>query len=132
MKIQKYSGGAKWEEIVGYSRMIRAGNRIIVTGTTATDENSQVVGAGDAYCQTKYIFNKIADFLNMAGASLNDVVINRIYVTDISRWEEVARAHREIFGNVKPCTTMVEIKGLVHPDMLVEIETEAIISDESL
>ncbi|MCX7877382.1 MAG: RidA family protein [Ignavibacteria bacterium] len=126
-KIQKFSSGAKWESIVCYSRVIKAGSRVIVTGTTATDENSEVVGKGNAYEQTRFIFKKIEKYLKTAGAELENVIINRIYITDISKWQEVAKAHAEIFSEIKPCTTMVEVKGLVHPDMIVEIETEAFV-----
>ena len=97
-----------------------------VLGTV--DEEGNIVGANDPYEQTKFIFQKIEKYLKQAGASLQDVVRNRIYVTDISRWEEAGRAHAEFFSSIKPCCTMVEVKGLVSPDMLVEIETEAIIS----
>jgi enamine deaminase RidA (YjgF/YER057c/UK114 family) len=124
-KIQRYSSGAKWEDIVGYSRMVIAGGRIIVGGTTAIDSSSRVVGKGDAYTQTKYTLEKIIRQLESAGAKPEDVVLNRIYVTDISRWEDIARAHAEFFGSIKPCCTMIEVKGFIDPDMLVEIETEA-------
>lgn len=126
MEIKKISSGAKWESIVGYSRAIRAGNRVMVTGTTAVDENGEVVGKGDAYAQTKFIFQKIDKYLKEAGSSMEKVVWNRMFVTDISQWEDIARAHAEFFINIKPCATMVEVKGFIHPDMLVEIETEAI------
>lgn len=125
--IKKISSGTKWESIVGYSRAVKAGNRIIIGGTTAIDENSKLVGKDDAYVQTKYIFQKIGKYLRQFGASYENVIHNKICVTDISRWEEIAKAHAEIFGNIKPCCTMIEIKGLVSPDMLVEIETEAVI-----
>lgn len=128
MEITKLSSGAKWEPIVGYSRAVRAGNRIFIGGTTAIDENSNIVGKDDAYAQTKYIFSKIEIYLEQFGASLGNVVSNRIYVTDISRWEEIGRAHAEYFGKIKPCCTMIEVKGFISPDMLVEIETEAVIS----
>lgn len=126
MEIKKISSGAKWESIVGYSRAIRAGNRVMVTGTTAVDENGEIICEGDAYAQTKYIFQKIEKYLKEAGSSLENVVWNRMFVTDISKWEDIARAHAEIFKNIKPCATMVEVKGFIHPDMLIEIETEAI------
>jgi enamine deaminase RidA (YjgF/YER057c/UK114 family) len=129
VKMQKISSGVKWEDIVGYSRAIRAGNRVIVGGTTAVDENSNLVGKGDAYQQTKYVFGKIEKYLSQAGAKLSDVIINRIYVTDISRWEEIGRAHAEFFGKIKPCCMMIEVRGFIDPDMIVEIETEAIIED---
>ncbi len=123
----KISSGAKWENIIGYSRVVIAGNRIIVGGTTAIDEASNLIGKGDAYGQTKYIFQKIEKFLEQAGAKLKDVIINRIFVTDISKWEEIGRAHAEFFDKIKPCCMMIEVKGFIDKDMLVEIETEAII-----
>lgn len=125
-KIKKFSSGGKWEEIFGYSRTIKAGNRIMIAGTTAVDDDGNIRGAGDSYEQTRFIFEKIESYLEKAGASLENVVWNRMFITDISKWEGVARAHSEIFGKIKPCATMVEIKGLIHPDMMVEIETEAI------
>jgi len=127
MEIKKLSSGGKWEDIVGYSRAIRAGNRVMVTGTTAVDESGLIVGAGDGYRQTIYIFQKIKKYLEEAGSSIEQVVWNTMFVTDISKWEKIARAHAEIFGKIKPCATMVEIKGLISPEMLIEIETEAII-----
>ena len=127
MEIKKISSGAKWEDIVGYSRAIKAGSRIMITGTTSVDEKGDIVGIGNAYEQTKYIFQKIEKYLAEAGAALENVVWNRMYVTDISKWEDIAKAHAEFFKNIKPCATMVEIKGFIHPDMMVEIETEAII-----
>lgn len=126
MEIKKISSGAKWESIVGYSRAIRAGNRVMVTGTTSVNENGDIVGIGNAYEQTKYIFQKIEKYLIEAGSSLEKVVWNRMYVTDISKWEDIGRAHAEFFKDIKPCATMVEVKGFIHPDMIVEIETEAI------
>ncbi len=128
MEIKKISSGAKWEDIVGYSRAIVAGDRVMVTGTTSVDENGEIEGIGDAYVQTKYIFQKISKYLEEAGTSMEYVVWNRMFVTDISKWEEVAKAHAEFFKDIKPCATMVEVKGFVHPDMLIEIETEAIIN----
>jgi enamine deaminase RidA (YjgF/YER057c/UK114 family) len=126
MEIERISSGAKWEDIVGYSRAVKAGNRLIIGGTTAVDENSRLIGKGDAYLQTKYVFQKIQKYLEQAGSSLENVLINRIYVTDISKWEEVGRAHAEFFGSIKPCCMMIEVKGFIDPDMIVEIETEAI------
>jgi len=123
-----YSSGAKWEDIVGYSRAVKIGNTIEVTGTVAVDENNQLVGDGDAYAQTKFIIEKIAKVLAQAGASLTDVVRTRMFVTDISRWEEYGRAHGEFFKVIKPCTSMIEIKGLIAPEYLVEIEATAILS----
>jgi enamine deaminase RidA (YjgF/YER057c/UK114 family) len=125
-EIKKLSSGTKWESIVGYSRAVKIDNRIIIGGTTAIDENSNIVGKDDAYRQTKYIFKKIEIYLEQFGAALENVIHNKIYVTDISKWEQVAKAHSEFFGKIKPCCTMIEVKGLVSSDMLVEIETEAV------
>jgi enamine deaminase RidA (YjgF/YER057c/UK114 family) len=122
-----YSSGAKWEDIVGYSRAVKVGNVIEVTGTVAVDENSLLVGKDDAYAQTKYIIQKIETVLQKAGASLKDVVRTRMFVTDISRWEEYGKAHGEFFKTIRPCTTMVEVKGLIAPEYLIEIEVTAII-----
>ncbi len=129
MEIKKISSGAKWEGIVGYSRAIKAGNRVMVTGTTSVDENGGIVGIGDAYAQAKFIFQKIEKYLKEADCSLEQVVWNRMFVTDISKWEDIGRAHAEFFKDIKPCATMVEVKGFIHPDMMVEIETEAIITE---
>lgn len=126
MEIRKISSGAKWEDLVGYSRAIKAGNRVMVTGTTSVDENGNIHGVRDAYAQTKFIFQKIEKYLKEAGSSMQQVVWNRMFVTDISKWEDIARAHAEFFKDIKPCATMVEVKGFIHPDMLIEIETEAI------
>ncbi|HEX2627437.1 MAG TPA: RidA family protein [Chitinophagaceae bacterium] len=123
-----YSSGAKWEDIVGYSRAVKIGNTIEVTGTVAVDENSQLVGLDDAYAQTKFIIEKIKGVLQRAGASLEDVVRTRMFVTDISRWEEYGKAHGEFFSSIKPCTSMIEVKGLIAPEYLIEIEATAIIS----
>ncbi len=125
MKKQLITSGAKWEEIVGYSRAVKIGNRIEVAGTTAV-EGDEIVGKGDAYFQTRFIIQKIEQALKEAGAGLEDVIRTRMYVTDISRWEEIGRAHGEFFRDIKPASTMVEVKGLVHPDMLVEIEVTAV------
>lgn len=126
MERKLISSGAKWENIVGYSRAVKVGNMIEVAGTTAI-ENDEIIGKNDAYLQTKFIIQKIEKALKDAGASLKDVIRTRIYVTDISRWEEVGRAHGEFFREIKPASTMVEVKGLVHPDMLVEIEVSVVI-----
>ena len=123
-----YSSGAKWEDIVGYSRAVKIGNTIEVTGTVAVDENNQLVGPGDAYAQTKFIIEKIKGVLQNAGASLEDVVRTRMFVTDISRWEEYGKAHGEFFSSIKPCTSMIEVKGLIAPEYLIEIEATAVIS----
>ena len=128
MNRTNYSSGAKWEDIVGYSRAVKAGNVIEVTGTVAVDENNNLVGGNDAYEQTKFILEKIELVLQKAGASLKDVVRTRMFVTDISRWEEYGKAHGEFFRDIKPCTTMVEVKALIAPEYLIEIEATAIIS----
>lgn len=120
------SSGAMWEEIIGYSRAVRVGNVIEVAGTTAVD-GAKIIGGKDAYIQTKFIFQKIEKALKEAGASMNDVVRTRMYVTDISKWEEIGKAHGEVFKEIKPATTMVEVKSLIHPDMIVEIEATAIV-----
>ena len=127
MQRVNYASGAYWEEIVGYSRAVRIGNLVEVTGTVAVDEHNTVVGKGNAYEQTKFILRKIEKVLERAGASMKDVIRTRIYVTDISKWEEYGRAHGESFKNIKPCTTMVEVSGLISSDYLVEIEATALI-----
>jgi enamine deaminase RidA (YjgF/YER057c/UK114 family) len=123
-----YSSGAKWEDIVGYSRAVKIGNIVEVTGTVAVDENNKLVGENSAYEQTRFILQKIEKILARAGASMEDVIRTRIYVTDISRWEEYGKAHGEFFNRIKPCTTMVEVKNLIDPSFLVEIEASAIIT----
>ncbi len=128
MERTNYSSGAKWEDIVGYSRAVKIGNTIEVTGTVAVDENSLLVGKDDAYAQTKYIIEKIEKVLQQAGASLKDVVRTRMFVTDISRWEEYGKAHGEFFKAIKPCTSLIEVKGLIAPEYLIEIEATAILS----
>jgi len=122
-----YGTGAKWEDIVGYSRAVKVGNIIEVTGTVAADENG-IVGKDDAYEQTKFIIKKIEAVLQRAGASLEDVVRTRMFVTDISRWEEYGKAHGEAFGKIKPCTTMVGVAALIEPGYLIEIEATAIVN----
>lgn len=129
MKRQNFSSGAKWEDIVGYSRAVRVGNVIEVTGTVATDENSQVVGRNNAYVQTRHVLQKIEKILKQAGASMTDVVRTRMFVTDITLWEEYGRAHGEFFSKIKPCTSMIEVSGLIEPDYLIEIEVTAILSE---
>jgi enamine deaminase RidA (YjgF/YER057c/UK114 family) len=124
------ASGAKWEDIVGYSRAVRVGNLVFVTGTVATDGQGQLVGPGDMYAQTAQALRKIGAALEQAGASLADVVRTRLFVTDIGRWEEVARAHREVFGDIKPCTSMIEIKALIAPEYLIEIEADAVVGGE--
>ena len=122
------SSGAKWEDIVGYSRAVRVGNIIEIAGTTAVDERGEIVGMNDPYQQTKYILQKIEKALVEAGASLKDVTRTRMFVTDIFKWEEIGRAHGEFFREIKPAASMIEVKGLISPDLLVEIEVTAIIS----
>ncbi len=122
-----YASGAIWEDAVGYSRAVKVGNMVEVSGTTAI-ENGVLVGKSDAYLQTKTIIQKIAHALQQAGADLEHVVRTRIYVTDISQWEAVGRAHGEFFRDIKPATAMVEVSALIEPDMLVEIEATAIVS----
>ena len=129
MNRTNYSSGAKWEEIVGYSRAVKVGNIIEVTGTVAVDENNNPVGGNSAYEQTRFVLQKIEKILIRAGASMKDVIRTRIYVTDISRWEEYGKAHGEFFSQIKPCTTMVEVKNLIDPAFLVEIEASAIITE---
>ncbi len=122
---QRYSSGMKWERVVGYSRAVRVGNRIYVTGTTATDENGDVVGVGDAYAQTVQIIKNIECALQSLGAELENVVRTRMFVTDISRWEEYGKAHGEFFREIMPATTMVEVSKLIDSQMLIEIEADA-------
>ena len=123
------SSGAKWEDIVGYSRAVRVGNVIEVAGTTAVDEAGNLVGADDPYEQTKFIIMKIERALLSAGATLKDIVRTRIFTTDISRWEEIGRAHGEFFREIKPASTMVEVKSLINPELLVEIEASVVLQE---
>ena len=125
MSRKNISTGSKWEPIIGYSRAVRQGDLIWVTGTTATNDKGEIVGVGDARAQTLQALRNIEKALKAVGAGLKDVVRTRMFVTDISRWQEIGRAHGEFFGAVRPAATMVEVSRLIDPDMLVEIEADA-------
>jgi enamine deaminase RidA (YjgF/YER057c/UK114 family) len=128
MERTNYSSGSKWEHVIGYSRAVKVGNVVEVTGTVASGEDGKVVGKDDPYAQTKFIYEKIEAVLIRAGATMKDVVRVRMFVTDISRWQEYGKAHSEFFREIKPCNTMVEVNALIEQDYLIEIEATAIIT----
>ena len=128
-KRQNISTGAPWESIVGYCRAVRVGSHVAVSGTAPVGDNGEVVGVGDAYVQAKRCIEIIEQALKDAGSGLGEVVRTRMFVTDISQWEAIGRAHGEAFGDIRPATAMVEVSQLIDPDMLVEIEADAIIGD---
>lgn len=126
---QNFSTNTRWEPIVGYSRAVRVDNQIFVTGTTSTNESGEIVGKGDPYAQAMQVLRNIESVLKRAGAEMRHVVRTRMFVTDISQWQEIGRAHSEFFRDIRPAATMVEVSRLIDPDLLVEIEVDAVIAD---
>jgi enamine deaminase RidA (YjgF/YER057c/UK114 family) len=131
MQRKNISSGGPWEAQVGYSRAVRVGNHVFVAGTTATNEIGETVFPGDAYRQTRFILDKITAAIEAAGGGVSDVVHTRMFVTDISRWEEIGKAHGEVFGEIRPASTMVEVQRLINPDHLVEIEATCILGTDA-
>ncbi len=132
MQRQNISSGSQWEQVVGYSRAVRIDNHIFVAGTTATNDDGEVMFPNDAYRQTRFILNRIAAAIEAAGASMSDVVQTRMFVTDISRWEEIGKAHGETFGDIRPASSMVEVQRLINSEHLVEIEATCIVGNRQI